>query len=127
MDFLFVDTGLVVSFDAITFFVGIDALLETGFFVGLFCSTTLGFFGFCGGGRSVFSFIVVVVVLVVGFLLVVVFDKCGSLFFSGNKDSFLWTTLSLLLGIVVELWMTGFVFGASSFFEFFTCIERPKT
>jgi hypothetical protein len=33
----------------------------------------------------------------------------------------------LLLGIVVELWMTGFVFSASSFFEFFMCIERPKT
>ena len=126
MDFLFVDTGLVVSFDAVTFFVGIDALLVTGFFVGLSCSTTLGFFGFCGGGRSVFSFIVVVVVLVVGFLLVVVFDK-GPLFFSGITDSFLWTTLSLLLGIVVELWMTGFVFSASSFFEFFMCIERPKT
>lgn len=118
MDFLFVDTGLVVSFDAVTFFVGIDALLVTGFFVGLFCSTTLGFFGFCGGRG--------IVVLVVGFLLVVVFDK-GPLFFSGITDSFLWTTLSLLLGIVVELWMTGFVFSASSFFEFFMCIERPKT
>ena len=91
--------------------------------MGLFCSTTLGFLGFCGG-RGVFSFIDVVVV-VVGLLLVVVFAK-DSLFFSGITGSFLLTIFSF--GIVeAAAWMTGIFFGASLVFEFFTCIERPKT
>ena len=92
--------------------------------MGLFCSTTLGFLGFCGG-RGVLSFIDVIVV-VVGFLLLVVVFAKDSLFFSGITGSFLLTIFSF--GIVeAAAWMTGIFFGASLVFEFFTCIERPKT